>query len=275
MKKTKFLLPFICIILLFSACTGVAKRTDAPNNEKKEEPTEIRPASANDRTEKKYFSNQQYVFSFYKDETEDDKKALDENLPFIEIIGWSKNGLVAYTYKTVQNEVPEWEYHFSIVDLVDDRVIEDDSFKINPSHEKIKKELSEICKTKWNLFLKTYGIIGTIDDPFKEIKKNNYSKFPINNFNCWFDYSVEKNKDKIGNLIEWKLFVGNNNVQKIINQKAEIGYYDIHGLKILGYYKSPYENRIAIFVSVYKGFVWSYWGARLYGCHMDVGLIPQ
>jgi hypothetical protein len=219
--------------------------------------------------EKTFFYNQQYIF-YEKDGTEGIKEALDNDYPFIEIIGWSRGGMIAYRYITTQSEACTRECHFSIVDTITDNIIENE-YTVIDDCEKINKELSESVKAKWNLLLKKYNIIGRIDNPFKEIYKNDFKKFPVNNFECWFEYSIEKNKDDFANLIDWKLFIGNNYVQKIISHAVERDYDDIRGRKILGYYKSPYENRIAVFVSSCERFTYPYWGVLLYGCNMNVG----
>jgi hypothetical protein len=228
--------------------------------------------------EKTFLKNQQYIFSdeYYDRDggTEGTKKMLDKDFPLIEIIGWSRDGMIAYRYITTESEASSWEYRFLIVDTVTDNIIENDCFTMIDWYEEIKKELSEAYKAKWNILLRKHDIIGIINDPFKEINKNDFNKFPINNFECWFEYSIEKNKDDFANLIHWKLIIGNNNVQKTINHATERGYYDIHGRKILGFYKSPYENRIAVFVSSYDSFVHPFWGVRLYGCNMNIWLTP-
>jgi len=229
---------------------------------------------------KTFFNNQQYIFSDEYNNRGESRETLIKAFDYydsliIEIIGWSRDGKIAYRYITPKVEDAYWEYRFSIVNLLDDCVMEYDYLKMTPLLEEIKKELSEAYKTKWNFLLKKYDIIGTVNDPFKEINKNNYNNFPIDDFECWFDYSIKRNKNNFANLIDWKLIIGNNKVQKIISQATERGYYDIDSLKILGYYKSPYENRIAVFVSCHDISGWFYDTPRFYGCNMDTGFSPK
>jgi hypothetical protein len=115
-----------------------------------------------------------------------------------------------------------------------------------------------------------------------------FLKFPINNFNCWFDYQITRktefdedwNNDITSGTINWKLIIGNNTIQKKISESSG-GYggnsfWNIYGIKILGYYKSPYENRIVVVKTSYHWVSYSggYYsvGLDLFGCNMNVGL---
>jgi hypothetical protein len=196
---------------------------------------------------------------------------LDRYLPLVEIVGWSTNGAVAYRHITTGSEAGSRDYHFVIFNAVNDETMQDDILRMYHRYDEIQDELSKGYKAKWNMLLKMYDIIGYIDDPFKDISQHNFNTFPVNDFDCWFDYTIEKNKDDFANVIDWKLIMGNNNVKKIISHATERGYYDIHGRKILGYYKSPYENRLAIFVSSSIRY-YPYLEVLLYGCNMDTGL---
>ena len=111
--------------------------------------------------------------------------------------------------------------------------------------------------------------------------------FPINNFYGWLEHSITTimqwqegtNRDWEVDIVSWKLLIGNDRVQKIITEKEEEEYRfvdNISGRKILGYYKSPYENRIVVVVSRYR-FVPLSGGNRsvsldVFGCNMNVGL---
>jgi hypothetical protein len=80
-------------------------------------------------------------------------------------------------------------------------------------------------------------------------------------------------------IINWKLLVGNDAVQKKITENVDdkrTGWYEnISGRKILGYYKSPYENRIVVITTHFDWISFSegYYtvGFDLFGCHMSVG----
>ena len=98
-------------------------------------------------------------------------------------------------------------------------------------------------------------------------------EFPIGNYDCWFDYSVSQNPmvDYEYPIYNWKLIIGNNFVQKTITQQITRDPM-LERIKIIGYYKSPFENRIAIFVSEtssYSGDV--FYTPRLFGCNMSIG----
>lgn len=219
------------------------------------------------------FTRQQYLLI-----DKDNISSLDTNLPFVEIIGWSKNGLVAYRYITKGDETGLTKYHFVILNTVNDKYIERDSMNLfepedyyDEKDEREKKKTYDEYKTKWNALLEKHSIIGKINDPLEEIKQNNAIKFPLGDFNCWFDYTMKPDETWY-KIFEWKLIIGNNRIQKVINTATEKLQADTLGRKIIGYYKSPYENRIVIVVNNYGLYYRDTYLVNLYGCNMDVGL---
>jgi len=225
----------------------------------------------------------------------------------IEMIGWSNNGLFAYRTKHLNDSGMwgGWIYSLVIIDTVTDEIIERERFIVNTAidqddaknlnatllPEGIYNEISKEYIAKWNAILRNHKISGEVGNPIAGEFVNNLLKFPINNYNCWFDdpeYTFEKYKYKSGDEVvefkkdvyNWILIIGNENIQKKISEgKDELYSSDmpnINGRRILGYYKSPYENRIIV-VTIYYDWVAFSGGYHtvkldLFGCNMNVGL---
>jgi len=228
----------------------------------------------------------------------------------IEMIGWSNNGLFAYRTKHMHDSGMwgGWIYSLIIINTVTDEIIERESFIAGDTSnyeyyqdvaknldatlllEEISGDLTNEYIAKWNSILTNYKISGEVGNTIAGDFVNNLLKFPINDYNCWFDdpeYTFEKYKFKSGDEVveikkdvyNWMLIIGNKNIQKIISEGKDELYADmlnINGRKILGYYKSPYENRIVVVTIYYDWIAFSggYHTVKLdlFGCNMNVGL---
>jgi len=223
----------------------------------------------------------------------------------IEMIGWSNNGLFAYRTKHLHDSGlwGGWIYSLIIINTVTDEIIERERFIVNTAidqddakhlnatllPEEISSDLTKEYIAKWNTILRNHKISGEVGNPIASYFVNNLLKFPINDYNCWFDdpeYTFEKYKFKTGDDVEfkkdvynWMLIIGNENIKKIISEGKDELYADmpnINGRKILGYYKSPYENRIVVATIYYDWIAFSggYHTVKLdlFGCNMNVGL---
>jgi len=219
---------------------------------------------------------------------------LDTN-PFtkIEMIGWTAKGLFAYRCRCYMDDGrgTGWVYSLKIIDTVTDEIIEEDSIELydpEDESEEMPAALSGEHKTKWNKILEKYNIAERVNDPVSEIFKMDFLKFPINNFDCWFDYQVKRETSFdedwdeyiTYDTVNWKLIIGNNTIKKKISEDTDeykVPFFaNISGRKILGYYKSPYENRIVVITTNYYWYSYSggYYsvGLDLFGCNMNVGL---
>ena len=254
-------------------------------------------------TGKASYKKQEYVCTwglFSIHEMDRMRNLLDYNRPF-EVLGWSKNGLFAYMYGIKIPERRTSHYSFVIVDTVTNETIESDDVSIYQKsigidiYDDVYRSLrfvplariSEEYKNKWNVLLEKHHIIGNIEEPFSDILQDDLLEFPVDDFSCWFDYRIlipdyrpyhclGKRKENI-DVIKWKLKIGNDNVQKIIGEggkKPSVVQY-MTGSKIRGYYKSPYENRIAVVVSYVDCRTWYETGAvfgheyKIFGCDMN------
>jgi hypothetical protein len=104
------------------------------------------------------------------------------------------------------------------------------------------------------------------------------SPFPLASgrlrYNCWFNYTIEKDKTGKGrSLIKWKLHAGEGRRSKVVTSGEYLTANSrISGLKILGYYKSPFENRIVIVVqNITYTSEMCINDFEYYGCHLDAG----
>jgi hypothetical protein len=230
---------------------------------------------------------------------ENDKKAMEQlkldTNPFtdIEMIGWTAKGLFAYRCRCYldNGQGTGWVYSLTIINTITDKIIENDSIELydpEDDSEKMSDALSAEYKTKWNKILEKHNIAGRVDSPVSEKFKMNLLKFPVNNFNCWFDYQIIRktnfdedwDEDITYDTVNWKLIIGNNTIQKKVSEDSDeykIPFFgNVSGRRILGYYKSPYENRIVIITINYYWYSYSggYYsvGLDLFGCNMNVGL---
>jgi hypothetical protein len=236
------------------------------------------------------FYREQYILSYrysnydfgneFKDEIEMNIKKIREELdqnwyaPF-EMIGWSRTGLFSYRYGSWIDAMPGWAYCIVILNTITDEIIEKDVIYLHAGDDKDQdfiEDLKNRTKNKWNEILKKHNITGTIENPISNNYDTNLLRFPVDNFSCWFDYTIIKSDEWGEDIIEWKLKIGNNSIQKIIGGKSERIQFNIDGRKILGYYRSPYENRIVIIVNYFFTYFGPGGGLDLYGCNMNVGL---
>jgi len=82
----------------------------------------------------------------------------------------------------------------------------------------------------------------------EEIVEGKYKLFGGKDFDVWFDYK------KIWEEVTWELNAEIGNRQKTISSGRDF-MDSINARKIIGYYKSPYENRIVIFtLTAWRGF---------------------
>ena len=184
----------------------------------------------------------------------------------IEVIGWSRNGLVAYRYADDGGGYGGVNYCFVILNTINDNIIEQDSFNsLDVSTEREKNEY----RVKWNSLLEKHRITGRVINPNAKIDNGNVLKFPFGNFQSLFDYNIIDEE-----TVAWKLLVyntGNPTIQKTVTHQTSNNPV-LRRIRILGYHKSPYENRIAVFVSHISSFSGNvHFTPKAFGCNMNVG----
>ena len=185
----------------------------------------------------------------------------------IELIGWSRNSLIAYRYIDDGGGYGGFNHHFVIVNTINDENIEQDYFN---SLDINTQEKIDTYKEKWNTLLRKYNITGEIIDPCAKIIDSNVMEFPSGNYRCWFDYSCLISEEIP--VYNWELIIGNEYVQKTVTHQITRNLILVR-IKIIGYFKSPFENRIVIFLSSASTFSGNvYFTPSLYGCNMNIGL---
>lgn len=209
-------------------------------------------------------TRQNEVISFYDHYREEIRQILSNLKISIDVIGWSRNGIFACRTRYSGSALPGSGYQLIIFNTVNDIIIERKGVLTSyPGYDgPTEEEIAEI-KNEWNGLLNAYGIIGQVVNPVGEINEGGYQIFSSDNIECWFDYEVHGNSfwDE---EINWKLIAGISGKQKIVS--SETLFYQVE--RIIGYYISPYENRIVILNLRYGR---EYFEYAFYGCHMDVG----
>jgi hypothetical protein len=202
----------------------------------------------------------------------------DEN-----IIGWSPNGYVAF-----KNRGSFGYYSFnygpnglSIIKVVIFNAIEDimlEEFEIKYNENTITEEYKRDSLNKFNTLLQKYNINRRMEIFENGLPWTMAPQFPFRignrSYDCWLEATIENYGDYGEAVINWKLVVNNgtNNNTVATGKNAATGYGP--GVsQILGYYKSPYEDRIIIvvrhFQRSFEGDIYQY--IEYYGCHLGVG----
>ena len=241
---------------------------------------------------------------------------MDANsLSNIEAVGWSPDGLFAYRYRyRIDNGMIScWVYSLAVINAVTDQIIKKSTVAITelfnkefPGDEEleyvadisrnwgikiffreIREEPTREYANRWNAILAKHNISGRVDDPFSETFRQDLLQFPIDGFYARLEHNITTvmqwqegtKRETEADIVSWKLLIGNERVQKVIaeGEDEEQRFIDnVSGRKILGYYKSPYQNRIVAVVSRSR-FVPISGGNHsvsldVFGCNMNVGL---
>ena len=203
----------------------------------------------------------------------------------IELIGWTNSGLVAYLQG--DSSVQSWTTTISLVifDAVSDITTdelgitllweldeEDKIVRVLPL-EKITATLSN-----WNGMLEKNGIGERINDITGWINSKPFYVFPCirgeTAYDCRFDIVREEDDAGGATKITWSL-IGSNGLKTktlatgIEHNNNPHGYLDS---TILGYYKSPYEDRLLVVTTHhYISLGDHYHRIGLYGFSLDTG----
>jgi hypothetical protein len=220
--------------------------------------------------------NSSYILPYGIDTSEgiDAKNDLDRYQLYLNLVGWSPKGLFAY-------QTGFYDGHFSgqklvIYDTVEDKLIEESFITTYAPGEDIIVAYDEKLLV-WNKILEKYQVNNRIPTFQESTRTSDLQNFPLRhnlrNLLCWFEYRIVPDEYYAYDFdVTWDLFVGDNNICKKVSSREEsAGLFS--GAKILGYFKSPFEERIVI-ITVFRdgGFENEYWmGLRLYGCHLNVG----
>ena len=200
------------------------------------------------------------IFSYYK--------------AFVEPVGWN-GGTFALRTVWYNDVMPGGGYALRIVDTAGGRSLENDLLLVHIDWDEPDKDAERarniaLVKTRWPALLERHGIKGAIEQPDREIKEGGYQSFG-GDVNCYFDYELYGGRPW-NEEIEWRLIVEAGGRRKTVAQSRDASEA-VCGKKIIGYYKSPHQNTIAIMVvNVVRGFEGDTDTAiSFYGCDMDAG----
>ena len=196
--------------------------------------------------------------------------------PIVRIWGWSKTGNVALSTELLTQR-PSRVINFIIQNLITDEIIfnldievNEDGYKSNGIIDGKNKTL-ELNITEMNVLPDLYEPV--MPDIIKAMKNNGilehqtvFLKFPfvINNFNYSAYTKVKEENDSAGN-VKFDIIVKRNGKEKIIKTASNFFRED----QVIGYYKSPFENRALIVSGAAMSSHVVTW--RFSGCHLNLG----
>ena len=200
---------------------------------------------------------------FFPEDFKSDLKGLN-------LIGWSKNGKIAYQYDWDSYGRPSNGTVFIIADLIEDKEVVKfmtEEYSCETDSEKAAMiKANEDAVRNFNESLSEYGIDS--NQPAVE-------NFPVSGVNCFLKIFYSKTDisgTMVGDIFKWDylLIAEKNNSEKVVTSGTDSA---VMMKKVAGYCKSPYENRIAVIVDTF------YWGLEnecyhsygIYGCHLDSG----
>lgn len=197
----------------------------------------------------------------------------------LEVVGWSRTGLFAYRTRWSESAIPASGYELVIFDTVTDNIVVHEQISHSRWNDEIDdfEDVSETriieIRDRWNELLYSYGINGEIINPMGTISEGGYQVFDGKIFEVWFNY--ERGETRWGDeIVTWELKAEIDNRQKIVSSGTDFSDTQ-YGRRIIGFYKSSYENRIVILtIRNSRGFdhpVESDVSIVLFGCHLDVG----
>jgi hypothetical protein len=196
---------------------------------------------------------------------------------YLNPIGWSSKGLFAYQTRFYDGHLSGEK--LIIFDAVEDKLIEESFIPGDDVMEEYEEKL-----LLWNNILEKYQINNRLSTLQRLTEPYQLQDFPVShnsrNLLSWFEYSVtppfeyKDMSNKCHIEIEWDLFVGDDNIYKKVSSK---GGESFSGAKILGYLKSPFEERIVI-ITIFRDYDFGkeFLKSReckleLFGCHLNVG----
>ena len=213
------------------------------------------------------------ITSTLVDKSKDEKLNIYQQNNEIYVLGWSKDGKMAYLENRCIEGRGGHDLLFTILDLVEDETVfnkkvswyDDDDDGESPEKGMSFSDCIKNNSAEFNNELKKNGIIlspsKVMSFPFVDSKKNRYD----------FDITVIRKGIGEYNLIHmtYEIIARKNKNYKILNRvENKICSYALP----TGYLKSPYENRIALIVAssefVFEGdevFV------NFYGCNLNAG----
>jgi len=206
----------------------------------------------------------------------------------IELVGWSDTGLLAYFQRDVDQHTWLITINLVIFDTVRNSIISEHKISFHNEFDEetdsfipiLPSEEIEILLRNWNNMLERNGINERIHTFNQWLNFTQFAVFPHIrgevSYDSWFDTEIEEDDSSFSFqwIIRWSLIVSNGSQTKIIASGEEYNF-DPHGYRgstVLGYYKSPYENRLVVITAHHFMFLGDHsHRITLYGFYLGEG----
>jgi len=209
----------------------------------------------------------------------------------IELIGWSSVGLLAYLDREENYHNGEITINLVILDGVRDEILDrvgidyslflnggSNPFFLDRGNYPVRsfEEITVATLENWNETLERNGIRERIHNFNASLIFTPFHTFPFiqggKTFDSWFEIVAEE-RDFYTNYT-WSL-IGSNGTQVKVISSGEATNNNPHGYvgsTVLGFYKSPYENRLAVIAAHHYRWLGSpYHNITMFGFHLDIG----
>jgi len=208
----------------------------------------------------------------------------------IELVGWSNAGSVAYIDRLECFHSGHIFINLVIFDAIRDVIIDrvgiDYRLWLEEGNNPIffdgenglvlsSEEIIISILRNWNEALERNGIRERIHNFDTSLNFTPFQPFPLihegKTFDSWFEIVVEERFFYTN--FTWSLIGSNSSQTKVISSgEATNDAHGYVGSTVLGFYKSPYENRLVVIVAQHdRTLGQNTHGIRLYGFHLDVG----
>lgn len=191
----------------------------------------------------------------------------------IYILGWSKDGKMAYIENRSIEGRGGYDFYFIIIDLVEDKITyqfkkqwyDNDDYGESPQKRLTFQQCIKVYSKEINKQLKATKII---------VKPCEFQNFPAKDSkgkDVKFDVKITKKETGEFNFtcMSYEIYASKDNQSKLINS---VDNKRCEYVKATGYLKSPYEDRVALIIAdseyVFEGnevFI------SFYGCNLSSG----
>jgi hypothetical protein len=217
--------------------------------------------------------------------TENGYNRVEEGTADFAVLGWSRDGKIAYEETAYADAMPGTVRVFIVFDLVNDKTVFESSYVMADWQEEVQQQTEEEWFEQSKAEAKDFGIVYTEDlytggVPFYD-EKNRAEYFPL----VVKDGKILHNEDIDSVAMGGEGFAGSKIVMLKITDSD--GSHKIEGKVIcdhfhsvimeaahfLDIYKSPFEDRLAVLVETHS---WGFEGSAVrgiffMGCHMTYG----
>ncbi len=188
--------------------------------------------------------------------------------------GWGPGGLFAYSKKIDNSWIPSYGEQYVIYDLVNDKVVWETSYEIQGGEEESEETIKQAYRDKIKTGTQGYRIANFDSElcsaseiqPLPYYEGNDTLKVYLE----IGDYSSEDGFCTTYHAYHYTVWAEKGGKKKQISSGDTTFAIS---QTILGYYKHPNENRLAVIVSIYHAGLEceSYMETLIIGCHTSAG----